>query len=201
MRADQMRQVPCPNCQTPLTVPPGSEGKSARCGKCQHRFQIPPEVEDVALSEDEVLSVLGTQEDEVDLAAESQLPETTDAGMSTFAGAPGMPVETINIRKVRANGALVDFPADFLLDKHFRCAMPRTCMCCGTRANLTAHLLRFVPHDKEAGGTARQTPVSLPIKDPTLQRLTDMELGWVPGQARVPTGLNAEGCCIVGSKL
>ncbi len=175
MLADQTRQVPCPGCRTPLTVPPGSVGKFARCGKCKHRFQI-PEMTEQLLSEEDVLTLLGGQEDEVDLETESQLPESTGSGVSTFAGASGTPVATMTIRKIRANGVLVDFPAEYLLDDHFRSSMPRVCMCCGTRANLLAHLLRFVPREKEGSATERQPLTSLPIKDPALARLGNAEL-------------------------
>ncbi len=174
MHADQTRQVACPACETLLAVPPDSTGKFARCGKCRHRFQVPQESES-SLSEDDVLTLLGGQEDEVDLETESQLPESTDSSMSTFAATSGAPVATMHILKIRANGVLVDFPAEYLLDKHFRCSMPRTCMCCGTRANLLPHLVRFIPR-AEADTAGRRQEVSLVIKDPTLQRLDNMAL-------------------------
>jgi len=177
MHADQPRQVPCPACSTLLDAPPGSAGKFARCGKCQYRFQIPAEPADAQLSEDELLSLLAEQEDEVDLEAESELTESPDASMSTFAAASGGPVATMHILKVRPNGVLLDFPAEYLLDKHFRCAIPRTCMCCGTRANLMPHLIRFVPRpDADADSAAKPVEASLAIKDPTLMRLDNMEL-------------------------
>ena len=175
MHADQTRQVPCPACQKLLIVPPDSTGKYARCGECRHRFQIPPE-DKPHLSDDDVLSLLSGQEDEVDLETESQLTESTDSGMSTFTAASGTPVATMHIRKIRANGVLVDFPAEYLLDRHFRCAMPRTCMCCGTRANLLPHLIRFISRQTETGAESRQRPTSLAIKGPALQRLDNMAL-------------------------
>lgn len=175
MHADQTRRVPCPACETLLSVPPNSTGKYARCGKCEHRFQIPAEP-DRHLSDDDVLMLLEGDEDEVDLETESQLSdESTDPGMSTFSAASGAPVATMHILKIRPNGVLLDFPADYLLDRHFQSAMPRMCMCCGTRANLLPHLLRFVPRGADAAAT-RQQHTSLVVKDPALQRLDNTQL-------------------------
>jgi len=175
MHAEQTRQVPCPACETLLTVPPGSAGKFARCGQCQHRFQIPDQSAS-QLSDDDVLTLLGGQEDEVDLETESQLDELTDSGMSTFAADSGAPVGTMRILKIRANGVLVDFPAEYLLDEHSRCAMPRTCMCCGTRANLMPHLIRFIPREADTSVAGLQQQASLALKDPALARLDNVEL-------------------------
>ncbi len=171
-----VEKIACPHCGVLLDVPEGSGGRSARCGKCKQRFQIPE------FSEDAIADLLSefdepadeSTHDQVDMASESDAaydPAVPASAMSTIAAAVSQAGNaSLKILRISANGVIVRFPADLLEDSLFRLAMPRTCMCCGTRSHLLANLVRFEPRTSDSVGLEfKNTSTPVVLKDRNLQ--------------------------------
>ncbi|OQB82101.1 MAG: hypothetical protein BWX88_04104 [Planctomycetes bacterium ADurb.Bin126] len=150
----QGRQIQCPACKRSLIVPPQAIGRMVRCGKCSHAFKVALDV-----SDDDILDWLSPNLDEEEEAAITVRPEfETNAPLMEGGGgsAPAAsatqqaleePIEPITekIRLVRIDdhGALFEFPASRLLETSFRCSMPRTCLRCGAKSHLQAHVIHY----------------------------------------------------------
>jgi transcription elongation factor Elf1 len=173
-------QIACPNCGILLDVPAGSAGRAARCGKCKHRFEIP------AFSENAVADLLSDLDDalsppkdavniEEEMDAE---PDADPSSMSTIAASVALAGgASMQILQIKARGVVVRFPAHFLTDALFRLSMPRICMCCGTRAHLVAHLVRFMPRSPDKLNLEnRQVHSPLVLQDSTLESLHGEDL-------------------------
>ena len=140
------RHVTCPACGTGLRIPEGFTGSHARCGQCHHPLEIPSPAESL---EDTVVSWL--DEDAGDGAGPA--PEAPGAGEAP--GAPAAepappdeaveeaPSDEIRLVKLHKQRVLFEFPTRRLRETAFRCAMPRLCLQCGTRAHLHAHVVIF----------------------------------------------------------
>ncbi|MHC4562348.1 MAG: zinc ribbon domain-containing protein [Planctomycetota bacterium] len=137
-------QIECPSCGTVLDVPAGSAGRFARCGGCQHRFQIP---DPGVITDDEIASLLTDQTDEIDLDEEMLVPDDVEdpSQRSTIMAAEAL-ATTGGIRLIEATGESVvfEYPAAQMHDVSFRCALPRECIRCGARIHLKAHVVPMV---------------------------------------------------------
>jgi len=143
------RQVQCPVCGTILSVPPGYANCFVRCGLCHQRFRLPAHIglSDQAVADwlqDETQREQHEQERRANAAAQTKqaLREATASGKTQVLPAVA---GQLRLRRVDAQGAVFEFPADRLLEPRFRCAIPRRCLCCGTRKNLSAHLIVYAP--------------------------------------------------------
>ncbi len=136
------RLLACPVCGVELNVPFGAAGKFARCGGCQHRFQIPPEP---AISEDDILSMINEEPDESELleSAGDDLDESSFGSGTIMAQQIGQESPGLVLIRLGRRGVLFEFPADRLVDPTFRCAMPRLCLRCGTRTHLSARVIIY----------------------------------------------------------
>jgi hypothetical protein len=141
------RKIQCPACGTHLTLPPGLASRVAKCGQCKERFWLPRPVE---VSEAEVIGWLSRRDAEKDSPppAREEYPHPVPPdhpshdSHETLAAAP---VASAGVRLISCDsgGALLEFPAQFLTEKPFRCAMPRVCMQCGARTHLEAHVIIY----------------------------------------------------------
>jgi len=125
-----------------LRVPSDAAGRFARCGACQHRFEIPSEA---SLSDEDIISLISTTEDMVDATDFDDLPDdesersTIMAAQVTAAGSES----DIRLVKLSQSGAMLEFPAKRLRDISFRCGMPRVCMRCSAKSNLHARVMVY----------------------------------------------------------
>ncbi|MHC4985693.1 MAG: zinc ribbon domain-containing protein, partial [Planctomycetota bacterium] len=179
-------QINCPACGAVLDVPADSAGRRARCGSCQHRFQIPDAPK---LSDDEIASLLATTEDEVDLDQHAHVDETLSSSRTgTILATEAVDgAALMRLAKLEGPSAIFEFPADLLKETPFRCAMPRTCMRCGARAHLQPHVIPFASSvtDSQTIRTL-QTSGVLICCDPDVERLAGEAL-----LARLPRVPNA----------
>jgi len=169
--------VLCPDCGTVLELPEGLAKSVVRCGKCHHRFRLPPQ----ATVTDEVIA---------DWLAQSQADEWEEStpSMREQQRADHIPVSgqtmvlpaiggSLRLAKVDDRGAMLEFPARRLRELSFRAAMPRRCMRCGTRSHLRARVIVFAP---PAGGArvsnALRQAGLLELDEPGIQNLSAAEL-------------------------
>ncbi len=179
-----VEKIACPHCGVLLDVPEGSSGRSARCGKCKQRFQIPEFSEEAIadlLSEFDEPAEDNNSHDHIDMASESEMEHdhgVPASAMSTIAAAVSQAGNAaLKILRVKANGVVVRFPAELLEDSLFRLSMPRTCMCCGARSHLLAYLVRFEPRTTESVGLEfKNTSAPVVLKDRSLQSLEPTKL-------------------------
>ncbi len=83
--------IPCPKCETPLMVPPGANGRRARCPACRHRFVISLKRD---LLEDTVSNWIMKDVEEIfegDCYEESESVDTGRGPASPATGSPGGP--------------------------------------------------------------------------------------------------------------
>ena len=164
-------QINCPECGAVLDVPADSAGRRARCGACQHRFQVPDKPK---ISEDEIVDLLATTEDEVDLDEHAHVAEgIANSQTGTILAAEAIGASTgVRLAKLDGPSATFEFPAELLKETPFRCAMPRTCMRCGARAHLQPHVIPFASSvtDSQTIRTL-QTSGVLICCDPDIERL------------------------------
>jgi len=134
------------------------------------------------MTDDDIAFLLQEDADGVDISSAegdgSQLfgdssQSTIMASLSEAAAPPqAKPRSDIRIVTLRADSVLVEFLTKRLEETPFRCAMPRTCMRCGTRAHLQAHIVIFRPHTRNApSGEMGQSVGELVVTDEDLQRL------------------------------
>ena len=140
----ETRQIRCPLCGVLLVIPAGAAGHVARCGQCKQRFRVPPPAR---VSESVVAGWLDVSQEAEEsappppphLASEPGHPHTSRQTQAALAA-----METdIRLVSCEANGALLEFSSRRLTDNAFRIGMPRTCMQCGARSHLEAHVVLF----------------------------------------------------------
>ncbi len=140
------RRAQCPKCGATLGIPPHYSGNLVKCSRCRHRFNL----DGSSVHEDIIANWLddgGPDQEEAPSPAKS--PEPAPAVTPTQEGAVGPLQEasgSIRLVKFDQGSALFEFPASRLEDPHFRCAMPRQCLQCGTQVNLVAHVIIFTSH-------------------------------------------------------
>jgi hypothetical protein len=137
------RQISCPTCGVELNVPDDAAGRFARCGSCQHRFQVPTKP---TLDDEDILSLI-TGDDDSDLVDSSEFDDLhgDPSQRSTIMAAqvPSIGESDIRITRLDQEGVLFEFPAGRLRDISFRCSMPRICMRCSAKSNLRAQVIVF----------------------------------------------------------
>lgn len=153
------RECECPSCNAHLRVPDGEGNRQVRCGKCGNIFQLPRRLN---VTEDAVANWLF--EDEEQAAAAAGAPTGMASASPSAAAAPAhahgaasAPTPAPAARRAAAahfncqltridrKGVLLDFPASYLKETIFRCAMPRRCLQCGSRLHLQAHVVIYAP--------------------------------------------------------
>lgn len=135
------RQISCPTCGVELNVPSDAAGRFARCGSCQHRFQIPAVP---TLGDDDILSLITGDEDLVDVSEFDDLPGDPSQRSTIMAAQVSlMPHSDVRVSRLDQDGVVFEFPADRLRDISFRCGMPRICMRCSAKANLRAQVIVY----------------------------------------------------------
>lgn len=94
-------------------------------------------------------------------------------------------VAAMRLVRVGAEGALLEFPASRLLDVGFRGALPRMCVRCETRTDVSAHVVIFSPQLKDSMSVeaehdaGRLTIDAEEIRGKTNEQLL-MQMGKVP---------------------
>ncbi len=143
-------KVKCPKCGKVLAVPDGLGGTAVRCGACRTPFRIPSPK---SIADDTIAGWLG-DEAEDDLSAKTAAPvgmtpepaakdpATSKARKQTRKG--------LRIVSMERRGTLFEFPAEMLRGEAFRCAIPRRCVHCQAKSNLSAHVLIFTPEMRDS---------------------------------------------------
>jgi hypothetical protein len=192
-------------------VPQDYPQSVARCGQCHKRIRIFK----VVASDDAVASWLtrdSEAEEALEMAQEQAQPAgaamagrssaaggaALHAGMATRrdeapAAGPSHQSPGLRLVKVDHKGVLFEFPASRLLDAHFRLAMPRSCLHCGTRAHLQAHVIIFAGrlHDS-ISLEAEHSAGSLVVTADELKHVSDHDfLARLPRVPNVPQPFNA----------
>jgi len=182
----EQRALPCPACGVELNVPVNAVGRYARCGSCQHRFQIPPEE---ALDEDDILSLIN-EPDEGDLlesVGEDLAPDDAE-GTILATEAPTEDRTCIRLIKLDGKGALFEFPADYLANPTFRCSIPRLCLRCGVKTHLAARPIIYASPlvDRHELHTLLDTERFV-LREPFTERLSNEQiLERLPSVPNVP---------------
>jgi hypothetical protein len=103
------------------------------------------------------------------------------------------PGQNLRLVKVDHKGVLFEFPASRLLDSHFRLAMPRSCLHCGTRAHLQAHVIIFAGQLRDSISLeAEHAAGSLVVSADEIKRLSDQDfLARLPHVPNMPHPFNA----------
>ena len=143
----ETREIRCPSCGVLLSIPSDAAGHVARCGQCKERFRVPapPTASDAM-----VAGWLDVEEDEDGKGAAPPQPTQPSAAEpahihTTRQTKAALAAMEVNVRLLSCDptGALLEFPSRRLTEKAFRCGMPRTCMQCGARSHLEAHVIIF----------------------------------------------------------
>ena len=143
----EARRIKCPSCSAVLTLPEGLGGRMLRCGRCRKVFSLPPVQ---MLPDDTILGWLGGEEDRGEpLAAKTAAPLGID--FSAAGGDDLLPAQDaasggegkIRLVRLEDKGALFEFPASRLREESFRIAIPRVCVHCRARSQLSAHVVVF----------------------------------------------------------
>ena len=133
----------CPRCKSVLAIPPGCGDCFARCGQCRFKFRLPQQT---AVTDEAIAGWL-SEPAEIDESVKAGVERAEPSAVSEESSGQTvvLPAITGEIRlvKVDRRGALFEFPASRLLEKPFRCTMPRRCLRCGTRVHLHAHVIIF----------------------------------------------------------
>jgi hypothetical protein len=146
MTTEAARLVRCPTCQEVLDVPGAYHGTRVMCGRCETKFLIPPSnVTDVEIldwigkpDKDETQADAPAVEVPEELIGNAEIPEEPKAKRDLTIDEAGFQLVRISSR-----GVLFEFPAQKLFDKHFRAAMPRCCMRCGTKSHVQPRIIIF----------------------------------------------------------
>jgi hypothetical protein len=145
MATEAARLARCPHCRHVLEIPGPYEGTRVLCGVCEGKFLIPA----TNVSEGTILDWIGGA-DKDETRAEAPPVEVPDALMGEQPRADDQEEadlatheEGFRLVRLSSRGALFEFPARKLFDKHFRAAIPRSCMRCGTTAHLQPRMIIF----------------------------------------------------------
>lgn len=187
------RRVRCPQCAVILRVPGGFTGTKVLCTACSSRFYIP------ALSDAVILDWIGVPNKD---DSWSDQPVDTSLTESPTAAVPGpqdvveqastsnLPLTAAGLLLVRIDrrGALFEFPAELLQDKHFRGAMPRRCIRCGTKSHIQPHVVIFGHAMADCSSLENEFLERRPdISDNDARNLpTEQLLDRLPGVMKVP---------------
>lgn len=187
-----MRRAMCPKCRSILAVPPGMGGSIVRCGRCSSRFRLP---KTIAVTDEAISSWLHEDRHErgQTVAIEESRKAATKAAMEENPSGqtqilPAIATGEIRLVKVSRRGAMFEFPSDRLTDSTFRCAMPRRCMRCGTRAHLHVHVIIFAHQLVDSVSLeAEHSAGSLKLSEQEVRALTGEEiLARLPNVPNVP---------------
>jgi hypothetical protein len=134
-----------------LELPADAKAAFARCGHCRTRFRLPEP--DSVVSDDAILDWLHEKQQQGQAAQVAQ--EQTDVVAELSAAGDAMLLAesdegSVRLVSIGSKGALLEFPANRLLDRSFRCAMPRRCLRCGSRAHLHAHVIIYAPQLRDS---------------------------------------------------
>jgi hypothetical protein len=187
-----------------LKVPPDHLQSVARCGRCHERIRIFK----IIVSDDAVAGWLTRDiedEDALELAQEQAQPAPASLHAQSAASghiaharqavgiAPLHEDQGLRLVRVDHNGVLFEFPASKLLEPHFRLAMPRSCLHCGTRAHLQAHVIIFAGrlHDS-ISLEAEHSAGSMVLSADEVKHMSDQDfLSRLPRVPNVPHPFNA----------
>jgi hypothetical protein len=141
------RKIQCPSCGAHLFLPEGMTRRVAKCGQCKQKFWLPrPE----AVSEEQVAGWLDRQEQDEAVSGPppEEYPHPVPADHPDHAAHQTLSAFAALDRDMRliscdSGGALLEFPAQRLTEKPFRCAMPRICVQCGGRSHLEVHVIIY----------------------------------------------------------
>jgi len=139
--------VHCPACGTVLDVPAEYTHTHARCGKCHTRFLLPKReavventIADWLIGEEEPEEAPARTESEPSLEEFAHRPDEEHSGRTSVLSAIRGDIRLVKLEK---RSALFEFPTRRMRDMSFRCAMPRICLQCNSRAHLHAHVIIF----------------------------------------------------------
>ena len=139
------RSITCPHCGIVLKLPVDLQVTAVRCGGCRNPFQI--SASNHADEDPPDWLNTGPPKSTEPAAAKTVAPFLDDLGLpQQGAGAKtkARPTKTrIRLVQLERRGALFEFPAERLREDAFRCAIPRVCIHCQTRAHLSAHVIIF----------------------------------------------------------
>ncbi len=144
--------IACPVCGTLLDAPPEAANCAVRCGRCKSRFKLPAKM---AVNSDAIAGWLYKDPDNEESAqpasaGTSPPPDPREESMMFLVDTESDQPPAMRLVRVGAEGALLEFPASRLLDTPFRGSMPRLCVRCETRTDLSAHVVIFSPQLKDS---------------------------------------------------
>lgn len=142
------RRVKCPSCNGVLSLPADVRDCAVRCGLCRRTFRLPKEV---PVHEDTIFGWLHSPEEGEDERAGTLAPLSDEAPRKAdHAAAAGTGQSKMRLVSLERGGAIFEFPAEYLRQAKFRCAIPRVCIHCLGRAHLSAHLIIFAPQLRDS---------------------------------------------------
>ncbi len=137
------RRVKCPSCSGVLSLPATVRNCAVRCGLCRRTFRLPKEV---PVPDDTIFGWLHSPEDNEDERAGTLVPMSGEASRKADEASRSK----IRLVSLERRGAMFEFPAKYLRQVKFRCAIPRVCIHCLGRAHLSAHLIIFAPQLRDS---------------------------------------------------
>lgn len=177
----EARRIRCPSCSAVLVLPEGLAGRSLRCGRCRKVFSLPPAG---PLPDDTILGWLsGDEERREPLAAKTAAPLPGDYSAAAGDDRPAAGAAAtggdgkIRLVRLELNAALFEFPASRLREESFRSAMPRVCIHCRARTQLSAHLVVFTTRLRDSATLEGEHPAGrLAIDQEGLAAVSGAEL-------------------------
>ncbi len=180
----------CPSCGGVLSLPCDIGDRAVRCGLCRKTFSLPM---DAPIPEDTIFGWLHNPNEGLDERASTLTPLSEEA-RSSSSRTSGTAKGRMRLVSLERQGAMFEFPAEYLSQTRFRCAIPRVCIHCLGRAHLSAHLIIFAPQlrdsisleaEHQAGKlTIPQEQLGEVIGEEMLSRLP--EVPSVPAPANLP---------------
>jgi hypothetical protein len=156
-------EVTCPGCKVSLKVPEDAIGRKGRCRACGTKFIITPPVEQaekqaLATPDDTILAWLGDAFPEgnakggasAEITSQSQTQGETKNARPEGGYVPGktgrdavacQQTYPMRLDHVDTMGAFFRFRAERLYDKDFRLGFSPKCLICGSRKDLSVHLI------------------------------------------------------------
>ncbi|HDY65861.1 MAG TPA: hypothetical protein ENH84_06480 [Phycisphaerae bacterium] len=153
-------EMNCPKCQAALKVPENAIGKKGRCHMCGAKFIIAPPIDESVdsgkVEEDMVSAWLSTapppgQETTSQKPPKPPMkqapPSDAKSSKSPPPASQSKPAKTsknrfpMHLDHVDTMGAFFQFKAEQLRNEKFRSSIPRQCIVCGTKNDLSIHLI------------------------------------------------------------
>ena len=141
-------EMNCPKCHAALKVPENAVGKRGRCHLCGATFIIAPPINESVDSEkvaENVVSDWLSTAPPPGQETSSQEPSTPPTKQAPLSDTK--PAKTskkhfpMHLDHLDTMGAFFQFKAELLRNEKFRSSIPRQCIVCGTRDNLSIHLI------------------------------------------------------------